>query len=261
MPKLGLTVTINGDDVYNICNADLIDYEVVPSTITKDTYKYLGKHNYRLNSFTLGDSSLQLRFYVGGITEQLAQININTLLSYFINKVPVVTISDTEFEYVCVLSSVESANTTVDYYYEVKLTIDAIKRLPLVNVERDNPIGGYNIVYNGDIPSGLNVIFQTINNQSSVSFNVKDPSGNINSYTFRGIANYSIINLDGINGKIYVATSLNNLESGNVVNWFLKTDIIDFPKLYYGKNSITITSGVNNKISKIIWQYYPLFMV
>lgn len=261
MPKLGLTVTINGDDIYNVCNADLIDYEVVPSTITKDTYKYLGKHNYRLNSFTLGDSSLQLRFYVGGITEQLAQININILLSYFINKVPVITISDTEFEYICVLSSVESINTTVDYYYEVKLTIDAIKRLPLVNDEVDNPLIVHNIIYNGDIPSGLNVILQTINNQSSVSFNIKDSSGNINSYTFSDIANYSIINLDGINGKIYVATSLSNLESGNVVNWFLKTNVIDFPKLCYGNNSITVTSGISGKISKIICQYYPLFMV
>ena len=49
--KLGLTVIIDGVNVYDKCNADLIDYEVVPATINKDIYKHLGKHDYRLNSF------------------------------------------------------------------------------------------------------------------------------------------------------------------------------------------------------------------
>lgn len=261
MPRLGLTVLVDNNNVYNICNADLIDYKVVPSPITKDTYKYLGKHNYRLNDFKLGNLSLQLRFYVNGNTEQLAKENVNILLSYFIRKVPIVSISDTLYEYVCVLSSVECENTTVDYYYEVKLTLDAIKRLPMVSVEDTPSVMNRNIVYDGSISSGLNVTLVTINNQSSVKLRFTDSLGNISFYTFNDLGNYSVINLDGINGKVLVATSLSNLRSGNSYNWFLHTDITDFPKLTKGTNYLYVVTGVSNKVSQIIWQYYPLYMV
>ena len=54
------------------------------SKIDKNIYKSLGRHKYNINTFAVGDNSLELMFYVGGHTHQEAQVNVNKLIQEFI---------------------------------------------------------------------------------------------------------------------------------------------------------------------------------
>lgn len=255
--KLGLTVIVDGVNVYDKCNADLIDYEVVPATINKDIYKHLGKHDYRLNSFSLGEMLLNLSFYLGADTQHNAFMNLNNLLSLFLNKIPIIKIGDTDFEYVCVIESSDVVHTTVKHYYKVDLVLNAIKRLSLVSLTFDNTTSTKKIKYSGSIPCGINIVFVTNKNNSTVRFKLNDGE----QYTFyKTNEDYNTFNIDGIKGKILAATSYNNYVSGNTVNWFLNTDIIDFPKLVYGENTLQILTQLSD-IQNIKVEYYPLFVI
>lgn len=262
--KLGLSVLVDGESVYMSCNADLIDYSVSPPEISKNIYKYVGKHAYRPITFSLGNSNLVLRFYVGGSTEELAQKNVNVLLSYFIDKTPVVKIGDTSYEYVCSLSDFTSEYTKVKHYYEVQITCNAIKRLPF----KEKPISFTSgaiqeFDYEGTALAGINVIFvvSSSNSQTKLPFYIQNPDGVITRYEIGISGSYKAFSIDGLNGKVLAGTTLNAIDTGLGNNWFSNTDIIDFPVLKSGKNKIGVTSFNTAYLSQCIVRYYPLFTV
>lgn len=150
--QLNQNVIINGRNAYNNFAADLIDYAFTAPEVSKTLYRNLGGNSFNINTFALGDSFLTLNFYVGGTSLTNAQINVNHLLDEFTNKVAIVKLDETNFEYECVIDTHTVEYTGVKCYYLVSITANAIKRLQLKEVDFTRLID-----FTGDVDVELSV--------------------------------------------------------------------------------------------------------
>ena len=140
------------------------------------------------------------------------------------------------FEYIAVLTSFDVKETGIDFYNEVVLTFSAIKRLPMETKVFD----GCNGVFKnrGSIESGAII---TITPKSSME------SITVNRITVKNLsANLPFI-IDGLIGEVKC--------SG--VNRFLDTDLVDFPKVQSGENTVEVSSTN----AKVEISFYPTFIV
>lgn len=263
--QLGQSVTVNGINVYDEFDADLISVVPVSPAIEKSTYKSLGKHNYKINTFRVGDNGLELKFYVGGHTYQEAQINVNGLINEFVNKVAIVKFDESDFEYVCGLESFGSEFTGVEFYYLVTINVIAVKRLPIVTLDygstyfTENTTVQFSFENTGVVESGLDIIVR-FGGTTSFEIDHKKAGGNIQTLHFTNLLTsnyyYKVGGLDGV-----VQRAGNIAITSSVTNMFLKTDLINFPVVNAGQNNITFIQNAVGNIKQVRLQFYPTFLV
>lgn len=262
-PLLGDQVTVNGVSLYDY-NADLINYEPVVATITNDLYRKVGKHSYIINRQTFGNNGVKLRFYIGGTNSQQAQINCNKVLRELSKDIVVISIGDTEFEYVGVLNSYTTKYTEVSHYYLLEATMIAVKRLPYVVEEftESQAINGIVINNEGVINCGVLIAIDGLLIDDSIKIAVNNVECDINNFS-----SYKYHIIDGLNGKIlcdsveegiFVDSDSNEFE--HATNNFINTTLVEFPYLVPGNNTISITCDAGS-ISKVIVKHYPLFVI
>ncbi len=257
--QLGYPVSVNGKDLYDY-NADLIDYSLVPVQITYDAFKRIGKYNYIINQYQNGNNGIDFSFYVGGTTYTEAQLNVNRVVGEFQKDAPVVvSIGDSEFEYVCILTNVMVSYTKVLCYYKLDISVIAVKRFPMVTLnygasEIAEPI---TIDNTGTTPSGLLLYINSagLGNEIRVTYgqdtNTTIKISNANLY------NYHVI--DGLDGRVLRGSAASPTFE-NYVNNFQNTDLFQFPVLYPGENTISL-GAITGDITSLEVRYYPTFLV
>ena len=262
--QLGQNVIINGKNAYDEFDADLITMATLPPQIDKNIYKSLGRHKYNINTFAVGDNSLELMFYVGGHTHQEAQVNVNKLIQEFIDNVVIIKADESDFEYVCVIDSYNSEYTQVEFYYLVNITVSAVKRLPLVTLNYDSTSFSENteveFTFNnsGAINSGLDIIVR-FGGDTSFAINCKCKTGKINLINFTNISSSTYYyKVGGLDGVVHRA---GNTAFSTFVNVFLNTDLVDFPIVKPGENVIKFIQNSTSKIKSVSLQFYPTFVI
>lgn len=263
--QFGQNVIVNGINVYDEFDADLISVMPVSPAIEKSIYKSLGKYNYKINTFRVGDNGLELKFYVGGHTYQEAQINVNRLINEFINKVAIAKFDESDFEYVCSLESFGSEFTGVEFYYLVTINVIAVKRLPMVTLDygstyfAEDTTVQLSFENEGVVESGLDIIVR-FGGATSFEIDHKKAGGNIQALHFADLSTgnyyYKVGGLDGV-----VQRASNVAITSSVTNVFLKTDLIDFPIVDTGQNNITFVQNAVGNIKEVKLQFYPTFLV
>lgn len=262
-PLLGDLITVNGVSLYDY-NADLISYEPVIATITNDLYKKVGRYSYIINRQTFGNNGIKLRFYIGGVNFQQAQINCNKVLRELSKDVVVISIGDTEFEYVGVLNSYTTKYTEVSHYYLLEATLIAVKRLPYIVKEFTESQITQGVVINNDgvINCGVLIAIDGLLTDDSIKVVVNNVDVDINNFS-----SYKYHIIDGLDGKILcdsveegIFTNLDSSEFEHATNNFINTTLVEFPYLVPGNNTISIVCD-NNSISRAIVKYYPLFVM
>ena len=250
---LGIPCIVDGRDVYDLYNADLIEEpELSPENIDSDFFSNAGGSSFYINYFKMPSFSMSVKFYVGGSTSLEAQTNYSKFISYFNGRVAVMQFGDTEFEYVCSLKSFDISYTNVKYYYLLSITFNAIKRLPKVSAIISNNISSGFIINNvGTKDSGVILVID--GTYSSLNIVVNDNTINVTD-----IPSGKILVLDGLDGVIAAADSYDDYKDGDYLNLFLYSDIIVFPKLLPGVNNISVSGGT---IQNVIIEYYPLFIL
>lgn len=262
-PLLGDPVTVNGVSLYDY-NADLISYEPVVATITNDLYRKVGKHSYIINRQTFGNNGIKLRFYIGGTNLQQAQINCNKVLLELSKDIVVVSIGDTEFEYVGVLNSYTTKYTEVSHYYLLEATMIAVKRLPYVVEEftESQITNGIEVNNEGVINCGVLIAIEGLLTDSDIKISVNNVECEINNFS-----SYKYHIVDGLNGKILcdsveegIFVDFDSDEFEHATNNFINTTLVEFPYLVPGNNTVSITCDADS-ISRVIVKHYPLFVI
>ena len=262
--QLGQNVIVDGVNVYDKFDADNISVSQIAPSINKDVFKNLGKTGYNINTFSLDHSGMELKFYVGGHTYNEAQLNVNGLIKQFINKVTIVKMDESDFEYICVLDSFSSEYTGVEFYYLVTIVVVAIKRLPMITIDLNSSYFSseseveYEFENEGVVESGIDIIVRF---GGDTTFTIRTWNDGLpNDITFSDLStsNY-FYKIGGQNGV--VQRSSNIAITSSVTNVFLKTDLIDFPIVNSGTNRIKFIQSEPGKIKQARLQYYPVFYI
>lgn len=260
--RLGYEVTVNGKSLFENYSADFIDMEIVPIKFEYNFYRNVGRSKFMINNVTNEPSKRKLKFYVGGESIELAQLNVDNMIKDMLNEF-VLKIDDTDFEYSCVLTTeAEVEYTGVDYYYLVVLEVNVVKRYSLVRVHFDSfdSVEKELVFWNdGVISSGLDIIVKS--NGPGFSLNYFNESKNIyRTVTLNnlstGQAYYKIGGIDGVVLKDSVDSFDNNPE-----NIFGKSNLISFPIAKSGENKIVVNQNSVGIVTEVELVYYPVFIV
>lgn len=232
--RLGSVCTINGKDAYSLFNADLKELTPVSGSATADFSKALSAGGWNVISYKLSTGGIKLIFYVGGANEERSQINVSHLIAEC--QTCIIKTDEDRFEYVAILTGYDVIKTGVGFFREVSLTFSAIKRFPLVTHTFDGTAVKF---YNeGSLTCGAKLMITA--NSAVEKFTI----GNITISNLE--ANLPFV-IDGLIGEVKC----------NGINRFLDTNLIDFPKVQPGSNTISASSlDVKIEVS-----YYPIFVV
>lgn len=250
--RIGQAVLLDGVNVYDAYNADLIEYIPVAGRITTDFIHAPGQTKFNLLSFDGGQSGMQFSFYVGGENDADAARNVSKFLKAA--QACVFTIEDDPLEYVCIMQSYNDVMTGVGSYHQVTITYAAIKRSPLITKEgtthevsqtKWQTVTGVNA---GTEATGVKVTFTT---GESVFVNAQEEiiirANNVLTHRikFTNVQPNSTYIIDGIEGTV----------TRNGVNCFGDTDMLEFPKLLPGAYSVKTL----NKTESLEIEYYELY--
>lgn len=262
--QLGQNTFVNNKNIYDEFDADLISITPSVPAIEKNIYKSIGRHTYKINTFNIGNNGLELKFYIGGHTQQEAELNINKLLSEFIDKSALVKTDSIDFEYVCVIESFDTEYTGVEFYYLVTIVVNAIKRLPIVKYDfgsnffsstEDVVITFEN---SGITNSGLDIVVRFSGGSSfTVSCLTKTNKTSEINFTDLSTSNY-YYKIGGLDGVVYRA---GNSDFNSPVNVFLNTDLVDFPIVKPRENILWFTQQTAGQIKSASVSFYPTFIV
>lgn len=228
--RVGEQLFISGKDAYVECNADLSRFAVYLEESVEEYAKMCGNSAFRTCGSSESDKKAELEFYVGGASDEEAQTNLSNLLNMC--KSCVIYKSNDIYEYPAILTGNEVEEPQIENYYLLKLEFVVIRRKPIVQ----SVITGTTDIFNeGNTPSGVRFRILPIKNVEVVSIfgiAITDLQPNVE---------YVI---DGIEGRV----------TANGVNYFAHTDIVDFPKVKPGWNSITVSQDV-----PITVEFYPVY--
>lgn len=234
--KLGDSCTINGKDAYTNFKADLIEFTTEGGEISTTFQKNTGNSGIRTVNHEYGIPNFSPKFFVVGQNKTDCMINTNRLISECSKCV--IQVSNTEFEFDCVLVSYKIEETGIDEYNYIILNFSAIRRLPLVTLATVISSGSsYSFTNVGTLPSGLRIKIRSTGKITSLK---------INDITITDVDAYADFIIDGITGEVLYRTA----------NAILKTDLIDFPKVKSGENTITYQSKSGTTMAL---EYYPTF--
>lgn len=229
--QVGETFIINGKDAYQTFEADLISFVVTPGAITTETHQDPASPAFRCYSHKLAPKIVTVSLFVHGDTFDQLEINKSNLLEEC-RQCVLKTGDMTGLEYDSVLTSALSEETGIDCNHKVTLDFTSIQRgvLQTVTLRASGTVNNP-----GNAPSPCRY---TITAASALS------SFTINGITVTGIKKNTPFVIDGILGKV--------TENGE--NKWDQTDLVSFPALLPGENSITFSPAASVKV-----EYYPLY--
>ncbi len=233
--RTGTPFYVDGEDVYDRYNADLIEFSVSQGKLKSDYWVAAGKSSFEQFGVEIEPKEAEASFYVGGPSAEEAQINVSGLQNALSRCVLIP--DDTRFEYPAVLTSFSCKATGVEPYYLVTASFAVVRRLPLREV----------IFHSGGTLSGS--FFNPGNTESGLRLEITSGE-DIGSVYVAGIVIHNLeanvpFLIDGIAGTV---------TSGGI-NRFLDTNLISFPKASPGENTISIYGDVQVKAS-----FYPVFL-
>lgn len=229
--RIGDRLYISGKEAYETYNADLISFSVIPGEITRNFRELPGLSDFGLYGTTVNTKTAELQVYIGGPSDDHAQINVSNFRAACMSCV--LTFEGSLFEYPAILTKIETTYTGVDSYHLVKCTFTVIRRKPLVKAMLTKT----GVIYNeGNTPSGLRI-------------DISSPK-NTGVFEICGVRIVTLnagktLTIDGMAGKI--------TEGG--VSRFGDAYLIDFPKIKPGKNEIIMTGSALVNLS-----FYPVFL-
>lgn len=249
--RLGPVTTFDGVDVYGKFNADL--YNFSPSSVEPSVNynRQTGRSDFDVYSSIFNNGTIELDFYVGGANKFDMYMNVNGLIAAA-KDIVLYCEEDLGFEYEAVLSSYSSTETGIEWFSSVSLVFQAIRRMPLVSISKQNQ---HELKFEnlGAVESGVRITMTSSTTLNDVLMILNESDlDNYNSIMIDSIqANYPLV-IDGINGKV--------LENG--VNAFSKTDIIDFPKVLPGVNTLKLTTlAQQDRYCDWKVEFYPIFVI
>lgn len=245
LSNLGGFVTFDGVNVFQKYDADLVNYAISPGSVSTTYRRASGKSSFHMYNFDFNASTMTLHFYVHGFSQDDAMVKVNGLVRAAKN--PIVKFIDDEpdFEYATMLDSYSVSYTEVEWYYDVTVVMKAIRRMKLrtiaassvTSVTFDNP---------GTIASGtkVDVVRAELDKNVHLSLNFDDSEVSQDIAIKEMIGNVNFV-IDGIDGKVL---------DRNGVNRILQTDLVKFPKVKPGRNSLKSNKPLSWTIS-----FYPTF--
>lgn len=232
--QAGGICTINGKNIFTQFNAYLKSLQVTPGDIASNAFKTVGGSSLRTSSYDMGIAGLSMVLYVGGATKEESSLNTSNIILECQDCL--IKAEEEHFEYAAILSSFNVKDTEVDFYTEVELVFKAVKRLPKVTVNLSSGQGTFKNP--GTALSGACITITPKVNLESIQ---------VNGIVIMGLSSGQPFIIDGIEGTVQC----------NGVNRFLDTDLIDFPKVTPGLNSVVSSSNnVDIEVS-----FYPTFLV
>lgn len=250
--RIGQAVFLDGVNVYDAYNADLIEYIPVAGRITTDFIHAPGQTKFNLLSFDAGQSGMQFSFYVGGEDDADAARNVSKFIKAA--QACVFTIENDPLEYVCIMQSYNDVMTGVGSYHQVTVTYAAIKRSPLKTAEGITTTAGdskwqtVKNVNNGTEPTGVKITFttgETVYYSAEEKIIIRANNVQTHQIKFTNVQPNSTYIIDGIEGTV----------TRNGINCFGDTDMLEFPKLLPGDYRVSTL----NKTESLEIEYYELF--
>lgn len=245
LSNLGGFVTFDGVNVFQKYDADLVNCTISPGSVSTTYRRASGKSSFHTYNFDFNASTMTLRFYVHGFSQDDAMVKVNSLVRAAKNPIVKFVDDEPDFEYATMLDSYSVSYTEVEWYYDVTIVMKAIRRMKLrtviassvTSVSFDNPgtiaSGAKVDVVRAELDKNVHLSLNFGNIEVGQDIAIKEMIGNVN----------FIIN--GIDGKV-----LDN----NGVNKILQTDLVKFPKVKPGMNSLK-----SNKPLSWIISFYPTF--
>lgn len=232
--RIGSVCTINDKDVYTLFNADLKELIPAAGSITVDFSKALGASSLQVVNHKFETGGINAIFYVGGATKEECYVNTSNLIAECQNCI--IKTDEDRFEYAAVLTTYNVVETGVEYFNEVNLTFGVIKRLPMVTNTFTSGRGTFQNT--GSVESGMRI---------TITPNVALTTITVNGITIKNLTRNNPFVIDGLVGEVMC----------NGVNRFLDTDLIEFPKVLPGSNTVE----ASNTSVTIEVAYYPTFIV
>ena len=243
--RIGDICILNGKDAFEVFNADLKTFEPTSGTLSQNTLTAAGKSSFKVINQDFVQGELEVVFYVGGMSEDDKNLNCSRLLKEC--KDVLIKREGDEFEYVSLLQSFEVKDAGVDFWNTVTMKFSTIRRYGLITYHlqageyASQQYRNISFVFNneGTVESGLRFIIERAIGISSMK---------INDITITDIKADKKYVIDGIEGSVTV----------DGVNCFSQTNLIEFPKVKPGKNTVNIDILDYGEM----WiEYYPTFML
>lgn len=228
--------TINNKNTHSCFGAILKELKTFAGSIQSNTSKRVGASRLKASNYEIQTGTVEATFYVKGDTEEACSLNVSNLVLECQDCI--IKTADTNFEYACILTGVTSEDTGIDFYKQVTLQFNAIKRLPLVVVPLDHETLSTTVHNRGNVPSGLVLKITAISEMDAIK-----------------VCGITVTNLSA--GDVFIIDGLEGTVKCNGINRFLDTDLIDFPKIQPGNNLIEIQEGECN----LVVSFYPTFSI
>ena len=241
--RLGPTVTFNGVDIYAKYNADVHSFTPSAGTIDQTYARKVSKSTFNSYYFDFAEGTLEVGCYVGGANKLDAFMNANGLIAAA-KDVVIYNSDDIGFYFDAVLTGYSVEDTGIEWFNNVVLTFAAIRHMPIVT----ETFSGTSFEFEnlGSIASGVKLTIVPTTSTTKQSFTLNAGTDDANKITFTQLTqSYSFV-LDGIDGHV----------TRNGINAIQYTDMIIFPKVIPGMNTITATFNASWTI-----EYYPTFEI
>lgn len=228
--RTGERCFMNGKDIYEEFNADVLEFAVSDGEIEQDYIKSSGSSGFEVFENTVMPKRAVMKCYVGGPSNEEALMNISNLKKECMKCL--IQLEMHRLEYPAVLISSATELTGVDYFYLITIEFSVITRFPLVEMSI----------------TGNTIFFNEGNTSSGVKFEIK-PIRVVNNFRIHGIA---INRIDA--GHTFIIDGMKCTVMDNGVNRFADTDLMAFPEINGGRNEIIMSESVPVKVS-----FYPVF--
>ena len=225
---IGDRVLIDGKDAYLRYHADLIEYPTItPGQLTASYGDFPGiLIPYKT---TQAAKTATWSFYVHGSDREECEINTAALIAAC--QQCTLSIEGRRLEYWSVLTGSTSEPTGIDQFNRVTLTFACIQR----GNEQVCALPQDRVNVNGLFPAPCRI---TLNPLSALS------SFSILGITVSGLSAKDEFVIDGLSRRV----------TRNGTNAFLDTDLIDFPSLSPGWNTLNMSTEIPGQIA-----YYPIY--
>lgn len=242
--RLGSTMQFDGVDVYAKYNADVHSFVPTAGSVDNTMQRKVSKSSFDLFHFDFAACTLVVDAYVGGANKLDMLMNVNGYIAAA-RKCVIYYAEDLGFEFDANLASYSVTDTGVEWFTDVSLTFNAIRRMPLVS-GNNSKLTTFEFENLGSVPSGLRLKITPTGSFGSSQLWINRGTDDEQHITISSLTQSYMFLIDGIDGLVQ--------ERG--INSILKTDLITFPKVQPGMNKVTI-----NFAASVEYEFYPTFEI
>lgn len=243
---LGEEVKLDGVSAYAKYEADLIEWSFDPGAVSSTFRRNTGKTVFNLYDFDYSAGMLTMKFYVRGDDRLTMLKNASELVTAAKNP-KVEILGDTGVETVkfgTVLDGYSIVQEDIEWYSTVTLELNAIRYEDAVTYSGSS-VTKLAFVSEGTVTSGLIIKFKTSAAMDKLVITVKGEETQV--ITFNAPTKGVWYTIDGVNGTVIDASNINRI---------LSTDLVKFPKVSLGSNTVSFSASVDCEAS-----FYPVYEV